>query len=484
MRNQTATTLALLVLTGAVTGGAARAQDAAAPSAAVAVPEAGVAPAGAIQIALPFNKAVVRESVPIRLRDFPDGGYVSVAIDDRFITAQALPKRRTEPVYVWDTKAGYVSADDPNTTKFYADGTHALTLTVYDAQSKLVGKDSVSVQLANKIGLPAGQGITLAYPWKTNTVLRYQRRTTLTASDASATSSTPPQVLQESLLRYRRTVENAAGGSYLIRDEVLPVDKSVRPKPFVSYVSSHSQVSTLGDFHAKYREVDARGHVSSELESQNGANSLGFSIPVLPPRRVSVGAHWESPVKISLDWTSPAPETVLATSTLEDFEWQDRYPTAKIRETYTGPATFRPGPGSVLPPIASQDIHFERVIYFAYNAGRIVRMQTTLTLTTATPGLLSAPSGAGGYPGSPSPYGGASGGPGRRGGGSFPGESSGGFPGQSSSGGPGFPGQSSSSPSQYPGGYPGQYPGSSSYGQAAAPVDVKLRYDETSVIIL
>jgi hypothetical protein len=484
MRNQTATTLALLVLTGAVTGGAARAQDAAAPGAAVAVPDAGVAPAGAIQIALPFNKAVVRESVPVRLRDFPDGGYVSVAIDDRFITAQALPKRRTEPVYVWDTKAGYVSADDPNTTKFYADGTHALTLTVYDAQSKLVGKDSVSVQLANKIGLPAGQGITLAYPWKTNTVLRYQRRTTLTASDASATSSTPPQVLQESLLRYRRTVENATGGSYLIRDEVLPVDKSVRPKPFVSYVSSHSQVSTLGEFHAKYREVDARGHVSSELESQNGANSLGFSIPVLPPRRVSVGAHWESPVKISLDWTSPAPETVLATSTLEDFEWQDRYPTAKIRETYTGPATFRPGPGSVLPPIASQDIHFERIIYFAYNAGRIVRMQTTLTLTTATPGLLSAPSGAGGYPGSPSPYGGASGGPGRRGGGSFPGESSGGFPGQSSSGGPGFPGQSSSSPSQYPGGYPGQYPGSSSYGQAAAPVDVKLHYDETSVIIL
>jgi len=484
MRNRTAATLALFVLTGAVAGGAARAQEAAAPDAAT---DTGVAPAGAIQIALPFNKAIVRESVPIRLRDFPDGGYVSVAIDGRFITAQALPPRRTEPVYVWDTKAGYVSADDPNTTKFYGDGTHALTVIVYDAQSKLVGQDSVSVQLANRIGLPAGQGITLVYPWKANTVLRYQRRTTLTASDASATASTPPQVLQESLLRYRRTVENAGGGSFLIRDEVLPVDKSARPKSFVSYVSSHSQVSTLGDFHAKYREVDARGHVTSELASQNGANSLGFSIPVLPPRRVSVGAHWESPVKISLDWTSPAPETVLATSTLEDFEWQDRYPTAKIRETYTGPATFRPGPGSVLPPLASQDIHFERIIYFAYNAGRIVRMQTMLTLTTATPGLLSAPTGLGGYPG----------GPNRRGGSPFPGgmpmpggnypggiplPGGSAFPGEAPGGGAGFPGG-------IPGGsgFPGQYPGGSPFGQSgavAAPVDVKLKYAETSVIIL
>ena len=103
-------------------------------------------------------------------------------------------------------------------------------------------------------------------------------------------------------------------------------------------------------------------------------------------------------MKITLDWTSPYPATVQATSTLEDFEWQDRYPTAKIRETYAGPATFNPGPGSAVPLIASRDIKFERIIYFAYNAGRVVRTQTTLTLVSTEPGLLNSASGPGGFP--------------------------------------------------------------------------------------
>ena len=149
--------------------------------------------------------------------------------------------------------------------------------------------------------------------------------------------------------------------------------------------------------------MDSQGRVLSLLTAQNTANSVGFSIPVLPPRRVSVGAHWQTPVQITLDWTSPYPATVKATSTLEDFEWQDRYPTAKIRETYEGPATFYPGPGSALPAVSSQDIKFERVIYFAYNAGRVVRTQTTLSLTSTEPGLLNSAAGAsGGYPGGPS----------------------------------------------------------------------------------
>ncbi len=63
MRTHSATTLALLALTGTVAAGAILAQD-----------DPSVAPASAIQIALPFNKAVVRESVPVRLREFPKGG--------------------------------------------------------------------------------------------------------------------------------------------------------------------------------------------------------------------------------------------------------------------------------------------------------------------------------------------------------------------------------------------------------------------------
>jgi hypothetical protein len=353
MQNQSATTLALLALTGALVGGVALAPHTA-PTA--PAPLAAVAPASPIQIARPFPRAVVRESVPIRLRDFPRGGYVAVFIDGRFVTAQALPRSRAQAVYVWDTKAGYADPDDPNTTREFRDGAHVVTVTVYGRQSEVIGSDSVRVQLANKIALPAGQGIRLSYPWRVNLALRYQRRTDLTASSTGDVAGTPGQSVQQSLLRYRRTVENATGGQYLIRDALVPVDRAgARSRPFVSYVSTRSQVQPLDGFRALYRVVDSQGRVLSTLQSQNSAASLGFSLPVLPARRVSVGAHWQSPVQATLDWTSPYPARLRATGTLEGFEWQDRYPTAKIRETYTGPAFFRPAPGSALPP-ASQSL--------------------------------------------------------------------------------------------------------------------------------
>lgn len=471
-------------------------------------------PAGAIQIKQPYNKAVVRESVPVKLRDFPASGYVSISIDGRFVTAQALPKSRALPVYVWDTKASYTDPDNPDTPKYYHDGAHAITIAVYDAQNKLVGQDSVSVQVADKINLPASQGIRLTYPWKTGLSLRYQRRTTLSA----APTDTPnvSQTLQQSLLRYGRTVENVSEGTSLIRDQVISVDKSVRPRAFVSYVATHGLPQALGTgIRAEYRTVDTRGRVLAKLTAQNTADSVGFSIPVLPPRRVSVGAHWETPVEMTLDWNSPNPAKVTATSTLEDFEWQDRYPTAKIRETYEGPATFYPGPGSALPALQSREIKFERVYYYAYNAGRVVRTQTTISLVSSEPGLLSAATAApGGFPGGgrggyPGGRGGFPGGyPGGRGGppGGFPGGPPGGFPGGYPGGPPpgtftggdpnappdysngppsgGFPG---GPPGGYPGGPPGGFPGSSPSGgypgaQSGSPV--KLTYTEVAVLLI
>ena len=479
MRNPSATTIALLALTGTLAAGAILAQTAKTAPA--------LAPAGPIQIALPFNKAIVRESVPIRLREFPKGGYVSISIDGRFVTAQALPDNPREPVYIWDTKAPYAPTDSPDTLRTYNDGLHAITLAVYDGQrgSRLIGQDTVSVQLANKINLPSGQGITMTYPWKTSRDLRYQRRTDLTAEATEAAPTTAPPPLQESRLRFTRSVENVDGGEYLIRDEIIPVDHSARPKPFVSYVSTRGSVAPLGTVRALYRTVDARGRVLSDLPSQNRGDAVGFSIPVLPPRRVSVGAHWESPVKLTLDWTSPTPATVTATSTLEDFEWQDRYPTAKIRETYAGPAVFRPAPGSPLPPLAAQGIKFERVIYFAYNAGRVVRTQTTLTMTTTTPGLLSGGGGGfgGGYPGAGGGFPGAGGYPGAGGFGGAANEEGrpqGGYPGAGGFGG-GYPGA---------GGFGGGYPGAGGFGGggfaggAGNPNSpTKLVFTETTVII-
>lgn len=497
MRQLSSTLLALSLLSGSLGTGVF------APHPALAQDAAPVAPAGAISITTPFNKATVRESVSVKLRDFPKDGYVSISIDDRFIKAQALPKSASQPVFVWDTKASYTTAEDPNTPLFYKDGTHAITMAVYDGSGKLVGRDSVSVQVMNKINLPSAQGIKLEYPWKTGLTLLYQRRTTLDAAPPDA--PTQSQDVQEAVLRFQRTVENTVGGTYLLRDELVLKGKGPGGKPFVATVTNRGFASAITAQRARYREVDARGRTLSDLESQNGVGSLGFSVPVLPPRRVSVGAHWQTPVKLALDWTGAAPATVTATSTLEDFEWQDRYPTAKIRETYTGPVNFPAGPGLGLPPMAASDVKFERVIYFAYNAGRVVRTETTMTLTSTVPGLLVAPT-TPGYPGGGAPGYPGGGSPGYPGGGSPGGGSPNGIPSTSPGGPPPpasggytggpplpFPGGSPSFPGNGPGGstpYPGSstpYPGSpGGYGGlgGALAAPTKLTYKETVVVII
>ncbi len=159
---------------------------------------------------------------------------------------------------------------------------------MYDAQSKLVGKDTVQVQVANKINMAASQGIKLAYPWSLSTNLHYQRRTTLTAISADASTGDAPQTLQESLLRYRRTVENATGGTFLIRDEALPVEKPARPKPFVSYVSTRglSQPSEClpGPRPVPRGECAGPRSVRGRRTERRRAAWLLHSRPAAPPR--------------------------------------------------------------------------------------------------------------------------------------------------------------------------------------------------------
>lgn len=460
--------VALLSLGGG--GLAAFAQDA--NTLALPVGDAPAAGAGGIHLTRPINKATVRETVPVKLApaDFPDkDGYVSISIDGQFRTARALPASHDDPVYLWDTKANFGTEADP---KYLPDGTHAISVSLYNGQSKLLGTDTVAVQVANKISMPAGEGVMLKYQWSRSQRLRYQRHSILTAINPQMVGLPEAnETIQEAQVRYIRAVEHEGSGAWLIRDQVLPTEKdSGKTTPFVSYLTAHRQsipLQALYTLKSDYRTVNAFGDVESHMAPLSPGDHFSFSLPVLPDRRISSGDSWQSSVDVSLDWATANPTTLKGVeSRLEDFEWQNNYPTAKIIETYSGPATFTPQPNSGLPSFKAQTVKYERVIYFAYNAGRVIKMDATMNISadmnqaqiTALGMGGAGSSGYGGgstYSGSPYSSGPPSGYPGMSSPGGYPGSSPGGYEGSSPGGYPG------SSPGGYPGSSPGGYPGSS-----------------------
>ncbi len=351
------------------------------------------AQAQTLHVLRPISNAIVRETVPVRIApgDLPSEGYVGVSIDGQFRTARVLPANKHDAVYDWDTKASYATADDPNGKKFVADGPHTLNIKLYDTSGKSLGERTITVKVANKINVPT-QGIKLAYRWRPDLQQRYTRRTEAdTVADGAAGTN---QTLQSSIIRFTRTVEDTTGGNYLIRDRILPG----------GVLLNHNQpqsLDTLYNIKSKYRTVDTRGNILGSMAPLSMGDHFGFSIPVLSARRVSVGDTWQSPVEVALDWASTKPIKIDAESRLEGFEWQSGYPAAKIRETYTGPMTFVPmnataGVSQRFMPGISQSagtanssngsivfptVNYERIVYFAYNSGRLIRTETTLTLT-------------------------------------------------------------------------------------------------------
>ena len=445
---------------------------------------AAAASADGIKITGPVSGAIVRETVKFYIdpADMPSDGYVSINIDKAFKTAHILSTTNTDPVFVWDTKEAYTTPDQPDTKQYVQDGSHTIDISIFGTGSKLIGTDSVTVNVANKINVPAAQGVNLAYQWHENEVLKYSRQSKLNDLTNGVNNT-----LQASSVQFIRSVEDIDSEGALIRDKVLPAGNIIN-----SGISN--PVDAIYVLKSDYRTVSSHGDVIDVMPPLTPGDHFGFSLPVLPARRVSIGDSWESPVSISLQWNNEPSAPITAEGRLEDFEWQDRYPTARFRETYNGPVSF-PSQSGI--PVTFTTVKFERVVYFAYNSGRLIKTVTTMSVEgDLTPEQLTdlgftgigqvltqtnqygQP--GGGYPGGAYPgvgYPGAQpgmgvdpetgrpiyGNPGAGGApGSYPGGAPTGYPGAPTGypGAPtGYPGAPGSYPGGAPTGAPGGYPG-------------------------
>lgn len=371
----------------------------------------GAARAQGIHVLRPAHNAIVRETVQVKVapNDLPPGGYVAISIDDNFRIAQELPKNPDSPVFIWDTK-GTVAQP-------VKDGNHTITITVFTANSKIVGTDEVPVRVANQIPMSDKEAFKFTYHWAKQPRLAYHRESAMTvpgdqsggdvtaAVDTSGAAAPPPpdQVLESSLLEFVRTVEGPTATKAVVRDLVAG-----------GTVTNRGQAQAIlktYDVEPRRRTVDARGVILSRELTSDLADHIGFAIPELPARRILIGASWQSPAQIPLNWDGSSAAYVMAECQLVGFEWQNNYPTAKIHETYSGPATFTSQPATAdhaaMPPMKASKVLLDRTIYFAYGSGRLIKSvtDTQVTLTLAQLAQLggSLPvrgiSPGGGYPG-------------------------------------------------------------------------------------
>jgi hypothetical protein len=250
-------------------------------------------------------------------------------------------------------------------------------------------------------------------------------------------------------------VEDASEGEFLVRDKLQP-DGSITGNGSTRFVSSAFRLKS------KYRTVDEYGEVLSDMAPLSHGDHFAFPIPVLPGRRVSVGDSWQAPIDVSLDWATSDPVTVEGEGRLEAFEWQNGYPCVKIHETFSGSTKFPTSKDSKFSGAPVDDLKVDQIVYFAYNSGRLIRVDAktdiTAELTSTQRAALDPFAGAN----APSAYGGG------------PGYGQGLDPDAPVAGPPGGPPPGFGGPPGYGGGPPGLGGGLQGGGEQRSPVHLKI----------
>ena len=262
-------------------------------------------------------------------------------------------------------------------------------------------------------------------------------------------------LVQNVRANYERTTEDVLGNDlFFLRDKV-------NDGTIITGSGAAARLEDVYNLKSRYRTVASSGAVKDPGLANADHPGAYVALPIanLGGGRRRVGQTWNVLTPIKLEWaTLDKPPIVSATNTLEGLEWQDGYQTARILQTFDGKADIPIYGGAGVMKDAA--VKMQRTIWFAYRAGKIIRMETDLSVKGDAPSqVLAAMVPAAGISAGASAM-------------SGPGSSSiGGYSGFAAQGGP--PGGLASMMSSGSGG-PGS-PQSSGFGALAAPVeDVRI----------
>lgn len=356
-------------------------------------------------IVRPLDGARVRETVQVRfpIRSVPQGGFIGVSIDGKFVEAVAPAALRSDRerghyIYEWNTKARNVP-----------DGQHTIELTLYSGTEggnpRVLARSSVRVIVANEIKPPAG-GIRLQYRWlPPGKIVRYNMTYTVKESTEIQYSGLTPEenTLYELRFKGDLNVLDWRNNLGLISWIVFP--------PAVRGAPGQYEVLTGKNFAPVYQEVESTGRVRYQNarigeQLQQEYDVLYYwvgDLAIIPPKPLKPGDRWTGTIVLgnplrSGDISEVAEDQVPAAARLERFEWERGYKCAKIVYEFTGNLPGDVDVGGIR--LEKAKIKFRRETYFAYDIGQIVRQRTTIEIETTQ---REQPGASGGFMGGGAP---------------------------------------------------------------------------------
>lgn len=391
---------------------------------------------GTFTIRRPADGSRVREVVSVRIpkNSIPEGGYLGIIVNGRFLEAVIPPVQGEDYVYSLDTKARRLP-DGPLTIE--------AVLYLYTQNAPVVlNRSAVTVNLDNSASLQANRdGFRLRYRFNPGREYVYNRRQSQSVSfvsqaQAQLGSRAPETPTSETNVRYKIAVDNSfrGGAEGLIRIQAMPergkdyamliVAGATEPQRFFDYMMApiFMRITNTG------REIFSSLPPYFPFEGTAGEASRTdlfalFPPPVLPSREVSIGDAWQSAlpeVELDLEQRNTRDRFIRylpGRSVLEGVEWEQGIPTARIRsEISVGQAELQGAQNLGGQEGVPVQVKIESVKWIALDRGILVReerRETRETLVTVGGGGAGVGGGAGfGPPGGP---------PGRRGPGGFQG---------------------------------------------------------------
>lgn len=403
-------------------------------------------------IVRPLDQARVRETVRVQIpkNSVPEGGFVGIFLNGKFIEATTLPVVGQFLEYRLDTKARRIP-----------DGTHKLELVLYSeggGTPRIVDRSSVEILVQNSASVPVPEeGFLLRYRFRIGQeqVFRISQRVStsvITAAQARAGGRPAELPLDEESFRMLYAIDNVyPNGDALLRFQALP-----EPGKDFAFLTTLQKPEgrRFMDFemHPLYMRItntgmEVWGAVPRYVPLEGTPGELSrtdlfavFPLPTLPARRVRPGDAWQTRFLLGdLDLENlleieSLTERIPARGELIGVEWEGGFPCAKIRHTITEgtrpPRRFagQAGQGAGLPggqPAGGADdrtqgmggerVQLEETVWFALDTGRVVRVERDLTIDTRIEtqvpqgfggtgggGMFGGPAGmGGGVPGAP-----------------------------------------------------------------------------------
>ncbi len=330
-----------------------------------------------VQISRPLDGATVRETVRIIVpaSSVPSGGYVAISIDGRRRSALAKDVEADAFVYEWDTKALDPDTKLPLAQRQPREGSHKISVQAFDSAGKRFGDPAeITVNVKNKASeLMPASGLLLRFNRKIGAASKYKFSTVTNITDiagARELADTIGQAIEATEYVIVQSTEDVRPDSTALVRQKL--DGSIK-------IGSGGRMIPIPNLTVKaaYRIEDSCGRTVGSIESRAPGSKVVVEIPNLPIQRVRVGDSWTDVDNVFQDWASGSNMSMTCSNFLEGMEWEGGYPCAKIRTVFNGTKRI-PNSPILTEPVS---IRGERFTYFAFQVGKVISAETTLTIT-------------------------------------------------------------------------------------------------------